>query len=129
MIVALPLLVAVQASDLPPLPEWPMLMALPLRNAPQITPTMSRFVADEYANARCPAPKAVDGRYQVRVDVAVLVTPEGAVRATIPHAIDCPTVEQYGAGLVTALARDNVVPRMAETDQWYRITLTFAWSG
>ena len=53
-------------------------------------------------------------------------TTNGAsVRATIPRAINCPTVEQYAAGLVLGFARDNLNTRFAVEGTWYRVSMTF----
>jgi hypothetical protein len=112
----------------PPLPDWAALGPLRYLHDPEVTPAMTQFVADEVAAGRCAPPRGADGRYSVTVDVAVLVDAGGKVRQAVPHAIDCPTVEQYGAGLVTAFARDNLVPRAAATDQWFRTSVTFGWT-
>lgn len=127
-----PLLIAMSLAgaqaDLPPLPDWAVLGQLRYLRDPDVTPAMTQFVADEVAAGRCVRPRPADGHYILTLDVAVLITANGTVRATVPHAIDCPTVEQYGAGLVSAFARDNLVPRAADTEQWYRTTVTFSWT-
>ena len=63
----------------------------------------------------------------VRVDMAVLVTADSRIRRIVPRAIDCVTVEQYAAGLVSKLSRDNVDNLGIEKDTWFRTTLIFAW--
>lgn len=114
---------------LSPLPDWDAMMPLAFRQAPVVTPPMARFVAEEVSSGRCVVPTPQDRRYSVRIDVAVLVSPEGAVRAAVPHAIQCPTVEQYGAGLVIGFARNNVsVLPGAKANTWYRATLAFDWT-
>lgn len=116
------------AMQLPPLPDWEVMATVPYRVAPAVTPLMSTFVADEVKAGRCRSAKAEAGHYRLTVDVALLITPDRTVRAAIPHAIDCPTVEQYGAGVATAFARDNVLPRAGQADQWYRTTIIFDWT-
>ncbi len=113
----------------PSLPaDWKALAPLPYVAVPQVTPAMTQFVAGEIATRRCNTPKADDGHYYVRVDVAALVSGDGVVRKVVPRAIDCPTVEQYSAGLVLGFSRDNL--RMngeSAADQWYRTTLLYDW--
>ena len=113
----------------PPLPaDWQALAPLPYIAVPQVTPAMIQFVAGEVATGRCNTPRAGDGHYYMRVDVAALVSGDGVVRKVLPRAIDCPTVEQYSAGLVIGFARDNL--RMhgeSAADQWYRTTLSYDW--
>ncbi len=59
------------------------------------------------------------------VDVAVMVREPATVRTAIPRAIDCPTVEQFAAGLVTSFARNNL---RNPAEGWYRVTVTFNWN-
>ena len=117
------------AGPMPPLPDWPLLSPLPYRNPPVVTPMMTKFVADQVATGRCTIERPADRHYVVRLDVAVLLSPDGEVRNVVPHAIACPTIEQYGAGLVIGFARDNVgVLPGAKANQWFRTTLTFDWT-
>ena len=51
------------------------------------------------------------------------------MRRVTPRAIDCPTVEQFAAGLLLGAARNNVDLRGAATDSWYRTTMVFAWKA
>ena len=120
---------AMQAPAVPPLPDWGDIMPLAFRQQPVVTPTMTQFVAGEIASGRCVTATPPDRHHIVRVDVAVLLTPEGDVKAAVPHAIDCPTVEQYGAGLVIGFARNNVsVLPGTKASLWYRTTLAFDWT-
>ena len=116
-----------QTTDLPPA-NWSALAPVPYVSAPQMTPPLSRFVAAEIASGRCAAPKPADGRYSLKVDVAALVRPDGTIRKVVPHAIDCPTVEQYSVGLVESFARANLKPAGAAAI-WYRATLIYEWAG
>lgn len=106
---------------------WEAMAPLPYRTPPPISPAMSRWVAGELVRSKCPVPRAVNGRYSVRVDVAVLISPESTVRASIPRAIDCPTVEQYAAGMVSSFARNNLLSRAGDGSGWYRASVTFDW--
>ncbi|WP_066480578.1 MULTISPECIES: hypothetical protein [unclassified Sphingomonas] len=106
--------------------QWDALPQLDFRVPLTIAPEMTAYVAGESRSGRCPPPAIEGGRSVVRADVAVLVQ-DGMVRATIPHAIDCVTVEQYAAGIVVSYARNNLTQRMARTTGWYRATLVFEW--
>ena len=118
-----------QAADPVAVPtDWSKLMPLPYVEAPKLAPNLSTYVAGEIAAGRCVVPKPADGHYSITVDVATLVDADGTVRRTVPHAINCPTVEQYAAGLVTSFARDNVAGR-GGGDTWYRATIVFDWRG
>lgn len=128
----LPLLfLQVAAQVAPPVvpTDWSALAPLPYASTPQITPPLTRFVADEIAAGRCATPKPADGHYVIKVDVAALVGADGVIRRTVPRAIDCPTVEQYSVGLVISFARGNLQPRAGGVDQWYRATIVYDWNG
>ena len=117
-----------QAADMPALPaDWATLAPMPYIKAPEVTPALTTFVAGEIGAGRCAVPKPADGHYVVKVDVAALVGADGMVRHAVPHAIHCPTVEQYAAGLVTGFARGNLAARGGSDDIWYRATITFDW--
>lgn len=105
--------------------NWDALASLPYRAVPVVTADMLGFVANEAATRKCPVP--VGPGQVLTIDVAVLIDPEGNVRTTIPRAIRCATVEQYAAALVAGFARNNLLPRTADADQWYRANITFAW--
>lgn len=124
------LFLLLQAAELPAVPaDWSTLAPLPYVTAPRMTPQLTTFAAGEIAASRCAIAKPSDGHYVVKVDVAALVDADGVVRRTVPHAIDCPTVEQYAAGLVTGFARSNLAARPAGGDVWYRATIVFDWRG
>jgi hypothetical protein len=116
--------------DVPPgaAPDWTTMPDLPWRQPPQITPAMHHYVQAQTRTRHCRLRRTVDGRPAFRVEVAVLVHPEDGVRTTIPRAIGCASVEQYAAGLVTSFARNNLTPRTASGEQWYRATMTFIWA-
>ena len=106
--------------------DWSMLPPLSFREEPQITPTMQRFVRDELRSGRCKPTPSVLSRGTLTLDLAVLVAPNGFIRRVVPRAIDCMTVEQYAAGLVTRFARGNLRQRIVAGDVWHHVTLTFA---
>ncbi len=122
---------AVSAPQQPPVVlrpiDWGALPPLPYRHVPRPTPHMTRFVVAEMRRAACVPPAAVSGRMQVQLDIAVLIGPDGLVRATIPRAVNCPTIEQYAAGLVVSFARGNLIPRLVSDGGWYRASLVFDW--
>ncbi|WP_232283359.1 hypothetical protein [Sphingomonas sp. PAMC 26617] len=129
MILALLLMQAEPQPTPPPaLPsDWSAMIQLPYVAPRQVTPQVTRFVASEIAAGRCAAQRPGDGHYVVRVDVATLVGTDGAVRRIVPHAIGCPTVEQYAVGLVTGFARGNLIPTARTGETWYRTSIVFDW--
>lgn len=127
IIFALLLAVADGGDSLPPLPDWGALPELPYRQPRHVSQDMAAFVAHEISQGRCKSIQPVDGHYSVKLDVAVMLTPRRIVRAAIPHAIDCPSVEQYGAGLVVGFANNNIA-RRAVAGTWYRTAVSFDWT-
>jgi hypothetical protein len=120
---ALALALAAQAVTV----DWPALSPLPYRAPPLITQEMHDFARREAIERKCPVP-AAQGENQVLVaEVAVLVDAAGNIRNAVPRAIDCPTVEQYAAGLVAGFARNNLLPRVGTGEIWYKTSLTFSW--
>jgi len=109
--------------------DWSTLPFLPASMAPQVTPPLTRFVADEVAAGRCVQPKPADGHYVLKVEVAALIAADGSIRQSLPRAIDCATVEQYSAGLVVSFARTNPQPHAGASDIWYRTTIVYDWRG
>ena len=109
--------------------DWQALPPLPYRRTPRPTVRMTAFVQSELQRSGCPRPVPSAGRVQLQVDVAVLIGEDHVVRATIPRAIDCLTVEQYAAGLVVSYARGNLVPRFVNAGNWYRAVLVFDWAA
>jgi hypothetical protein len=107
--------------------DWTTLPDLPYRQTPLMTAPMNAYVQGQARANKCRQRRTVDGRPAMRVEVAVLVHPEDGVRASIPRAIGCASVEQYAAGLVSSFARNNLAPRAAAAEQWYRATVTFIW--
>lgn len=119
-----------QAAEPPAVPaDWAVLAPLPYVAPPRMTPHLTSFVASEIAANRCAMPRPADGRYSLKVEVATLVDADGVIRRTVPHAISCPTVEQYAAGLVAGFARSNLPARPGASDTWYRATIVFDWQG
>ncbi len=111
-------------ASLPP-QDWSTLPLLPIRKpAP-----MSDYVRSEVLAARCDKAVKTTTGWSLTVDLAVLATPDGRLRRVTPRAIDCPTVEQYAAGVILGSARDPIVVPATGTDTWYRTSLTFAWAG
>lgn len=105
--------------------DWGALPPLPYREPPQVTPAMQGFVRGELRSGRCRPARGAYAGGTLTLDLAVLVGPDGFIRRVVPRAIECMTVEQYGAGLVTTFARGNLRARGAGTDAWHRATLTF----
>lgn len=106
--------------------DWSTLPPLPYRDPPVPTVQMTRFVVDELRSRRCPVSRRTAAfRRTLSLDLAVLIAPSGLIRRVVPRAIDCMTVEQYAAGLVTSMARGNLSLRSAQGDAWYRATIAF----
>jgi len=125
--IALALLLQATTDAPPPPSDWATLAPMPYVAAPAVTAPLVKFVADEVAAGRCAVPKPADGHYVVKVDVAALIDEDGTLRRAVPRAIDCPTVEQYSAGLVTSFARANL--NGGPAPMWYRATLVYDWHG
>ncbi len=119
---------AAEASQLAmPPADWSGLPELQyVRRSPDME-ALSAFVRDEVNAGRCTAAGRVRSAAVVTLDLAVLVGPSGRIRKIVPRAIDCVTVEQYGSGLVSRLARDNLVTVGLTTPTWFRTTLVFSW--
>src|SRR3546814_16870299 len=77
---------------------------------PTLTPPMRRFVDGEVRSGRCRPPRDAAGRSTTTLDGAVLVDGDGRILRTLPRAIDCPTVEQLGAGLALSVASCKLLP-------------------
>src|SRR3546814_19673014 len=92
---------------------------------PTLTPPMRRFVDGEVRSGRCRPPRDAAGRYTITLDVAVLVDGDSRILRTLPRAIDCPTVEQFGAGLALRFARENLLPRARHPHPWLRAPFSF----
>lgn len=107
--------------------DWAALPELAYRNPPAIAPNMVRFVVKEVSSGRCKLGDSAKAAQALTVDVAVLVDPDGTIRSVVPRAMQCANVEQYTAGLVTAFTRNNMLPRAAQAESWYRASVTFSW--
>ena len=115
-------------TALPP-QDWSNLPILRVRQPTTMLANTSAYVHGEVLAGRCTkAVRTVQG-WTLTVDLAVLTTPEGRVRRVTPRAIDCPTVEQYAAGVILGLARDSIYASDAKSVVWYRTSLTFAWGA
>lgn len=115
-------------ATLPP-QDWSALPVLHLHNPATTVANTSAFVHGEVVAGRCAkAVKTPDG-WSLTVDLAVLATPGGRVRRITPRAIDCPTVEQYAAGIIIGAPRDSIDTPDMPNDAWYRTSLTFTWGN
>lgn len=100
--------------------DWDALPLLPFRAAPVATQEMNAFAIEQDREGNCDLP---DG--ELRVDVAVLLDEEDSLRAAVPRAINCPAIEQYVVSVITASARNNLLPRVTPNEQWHRASITF----
>lgn len=114
-----------------PLPpqDWSALPVLRLRRAVAPSLDASTFVQREVLAGRCAGATRTPQGWVLNLDLALLAAADGRVRRVTPRAIDCPTVEQFAAGLLLGAARNNVDLRGAATDSWYRTTMVFAWKA
>ncbi|HET9509912.1 MAG TPA: hypothetical protein VFO80_02075 [Sphingomonas sp.] len=121
---AVPVVPPAAPSLAPPTPtppaDWSAVPPLPWRVAPQSAPELDAFVQRTVATEHCPVATS-----RIVVEVAVFLRSDGLPRAVVPRAIDCPTVEQFAAGLVSSLARNNI---RLPASGWYRTTITFDWT-
>ncbi|MFD1788425.1 hypothetical protein ACFSC3_12660 [Sphingomonas floccifaciens] len=108
-----------EATALIPPADWSILPPLPWRVPPEASPELSAFVRRTITQENCP----VAGERLI-VEVAIFIRGDGVPRRVVPRAIDCPTVEQFAAGFVSSLARNNV---RLPAGGWYRTTITFDW--
>jgi len=115
------------ASLAAPPADWSTLPPLRLSATPDYGALMTRFVHDEVAAGRCAAPPAVAGKVSVTIDMVVLISASGDVLRIVPRAINCPTVEQFAAGVVQKAARGNLAGAPPSTDSWYRAGMTLSW--
>jgi hypothetical protein len=123
------LFLALQAAVLLPAPptDWSALPPLRLSTTPDYAALMTQFVRAEVAAGRCAAPPAVAGKVSIKVDMVVLISRSGETLRIVPKAINCPTVEQFAAGVVQKAARGNIAGAPPSTDGWYRTGMTLSW--
>ena len=122
----LPRVITPQPLTLPP-QDWTNLPTLRLVRASPDRPALSDFVRDEVRSGRCNAQTQSATGFSVIVTVALLVTPQGLVRRTLPRAIGCPSVEQYAAGLAFSRAMGNTDVGDMNVDGWYKTSMVFTW--
>lgn len=109
--------------------DWSNLAELRLVRRPPVNPAVSDFVRDEVSAGRCATVTRSSSGTMLTIDLALLVGVGGHVKRIVPRAIDCVTVEQYAAGLVSRVTRDNVDASGLTADTWLRTTMIFAWAG
>jgi len=108
--------------------DWSKLPDLRLTTTPDYAAIMTKFVHDEVAAGRCAAPAPVDGKTSIKVDMVVLVSAaNGEAVKIVPRAINCPTVEQFAAGVVQKAVRGNIAGAPPITDSWYHTGVTLTW--
>ncbi|QCB42094.1 hypothetical protein E5673_07535 [Sphingomonas sp. PAMC26645] len=115
------------ASTLPP-QDWSTLPVLRIRGQATTLANTSAYVHGEVVAGRCAHVIRTTQGWALTVDLAVLINPDGRVRRVTPRAIDCPTVEQYAAGVILG-ARDSIDVAGEDADTWYRTSLTFTWGA
>jgi hypothetical protein len=115
------------ASPLPP-QDWSTLPVLRIRGQATTLANTSAYVHGEVVAGRCAHVVRTTQGWALTVDLAVLINPDGRVRRVTPRAIDCPTVEQYAAGVILG-ARDSIDVAGQDADTWYRTNLTFTWGA
>jgi len=125
--IALFLMLQAAALTAPP-SDWSALPQLRLTQAPDYPAIMTKFVHDEVAAGRCAAPAPVAGKTTMKLDLIVLVasSTNEALRV-VPRAINCPTVEQFAAGVVEKAARGNIAAPAPGSDGWYHTSMTLTW--
>lgn len=122
-----------QAAVAPAVPaavpsDWSKLPDLRLTTTPDYAAIMTKFVRDEITAGRCIVPPPVDGKASIKVDMVVLVSAaNGEAVKIVPRAINCPTVEQFAAGVIQKAARGNIAGPPPATDSWYHTGMTLTW--
>ena len=117
------------AAPATPPQDWTRLPALRWKQPPRNDESTSRYVRDEVNAGRCAAALRSGHAAALSIDVAVLADAGGRIRAVVPRAINCPTVEQYTVGLIQRMARDNLDTAGQTGGIWYRTAMTYSWSG
>jgi hypothetical protein len=108
--------------------DWSKLPDLRLMTTPDYAAIMSKFVRDEVAAGRCVAPLPIAGKTSIKVDMVVLVSAaNGEAVKIVPRAINCPTVEQFAAGVVQKATRGNIAGPPPAADSWYHTGVTLTW--
>jgi hypothetical protein len=126
MIALLTMLQAVALAAAPG--DWTALPPLRLTEQPDYALIMTKFVRDEVAAGRCAAPAPVEGKTSIKLDLIVLVaSSSGEAVRVVPRAINCPTVEQFAAGVVQKATRGNIAGTTPSSDSWYRTNITITW--
>lgn len=125
----LALLLGTQTAPLLPPSDWSRVPSLRWKAMPFYDPTMSAYVRGEVESGRCGAAIKDAGSSTLIVEVALLASADGRIRAVVPRAIHCPTVEQFTAGLIQRVARNRVDTTGQTGDSWYRTTMTYSWNG
>ena len=109
--------------------DWSGLPVLRMRRSATTQANTSTYVHGEVLAGRCDKAVRTDSGWTLTLDLAVLATPQGRLRRVTPRAIDCPTVEQYAAGVLVGTPRDSLDLGDPQGDTWYRTSMTFAWTG
>ncbi|MBS0478841.1 MAG: hypothetical protein JSR79_06025 [Proteobacteria bacterium] len=125
--IALFLALQVATGVAAPPADWAALPQLRLSATPDYAALMTKFVHDEVAAGRCAAPPAVAGKVSITVDLAILISASGDALRIVPKAINCPTVEQFAAGVVQKAVRGNLAGAPPASDSWYRTGMTLSW--
>ena len=116
------------ATPLPP-QDWSALPVLRFRRPVTPTTESTAFVAGQVSSGQCSGAARTRDGWQLTIDLALFATADGRIRRVTPRAIDCPTVEQYAAGVLVGTPRDSLDLGDAQGDTWYRTSMTFAWTG
>jgi hypothetical protein len=104
--------------------DWTTLPDLRLIRPAPLPASLSDFVRGEVDAGRCASARhTIAGGYTLAVNLIVRIGANGTVLEVVPRAIGCPTVEQYASGIVSRMARGNVLP----TAGWFRTAIVFAW--
>ncbi|WP_066812397.1 hypothetical protein [Sphingomonas asaccharolytica] len=108
--------------------DWSKLPDLRLTTTPDYAAIMTKFVHDEIAAGRCATPAPVNGKTSIKVDMVVLISSaSGEAVKIVPRAINCPTVEQFAAGVIQKATRGNIAGPPPTADSWYHTGVTLTW--
>ena len=128
------LLVLAQAAaqPTPRLPaDWATLPQMELDRRARAAPEDTTAIIDmarrqpECRTSVGPLAGAGNDMYGVRVDLAVLVNPDGTFRSILAKAGPCDAIRNYARSIVHSRFRGHATPPAGPAPVWYGTTLTF----
>jgi hypothetical protein len=122
---------AAATAPAPPLPrDWSTLPPLALSRRARPEPQDTSAVVDlgrrqPECRASFAALAGSDEFFGVRIDLAVLVNPDGTFRSIVAKAGPCDAIRNYARSVVHSRFRGQATPPPGPAPAWYGTTLTF----